>query len=305
MTVVEGGAGPQWVPESGAAVLPLPARGRGLGALAFGGRLAGREIEGHDLPFLAEIAERAGLALENARLYEQERTVALTLQESLLAGEPPSDPRCSIATHYQPGVGTLEVGGDFFDSFWVRDGVLGLAVGDVVGRGLSAASGMGQLRSGLRALAGTGLGPAGVLEQLDRFADGVVSARAATVVYVEVDLADGTARYTCAGHPPPLLAPHDGAPVFLEDGRSIPLGLFGMPPRRADGHLTLRPGDQLLLYTDGLVETRTASIDDGLERLRAAVARGIGPAELAAEMVGGAADDDDVCLLCFELRAPA
>ena len=189
-----------------------------------------------DLPVLTAVGQQAGLALDRAHLYEQSASVALQLQRSLLAIAPPADPRFAVATTYRPGVEMLEVGGDWHDTFLAADGLLALCVGDVVGRGLAAASAMGQLRSAVRAVAGPEVGPGRLLSRLDRFVEQVEAASMATLAYAELDLATGELRYACAGHPPPLLVPADGEPRLLWDGRSPPLGAFTRPQHRA------RPG---------------------------------------------------------------
>jgi serine/threonine-protein kinase RsbW len=286
--------------------LPLRARGGVLGALTLARHAAEPGFTPGDLPFLGELADRGGLALDNARLYEQQRSVAHALQHSLLAGAPPEDPRFAVAAHYQPAVRTLEVGGDWHDTFRIADDRIGLVVGDVVGRGLDAATAMGQLRSAIRALAGAGTAPARLLEQLDRFAARIDAAQHATVAYAEVRLESGRMRFACAGHPPPLLAPAAGAPRFLWDGRSAPLAAYGsLPFDRKEAELGLEPGARLLLYTDGLVERRGRTLDAGLEGLRAAFARrpDAAPAALVRDLpellLDGVRHDDDVCVLAF------
>src|SRR3954463_13456292 len=203
------------------ALLPLRARDRLLGLLGMVGvppAFAG------DTAFLADLAARAATALENARLYDHERSVAHALQHSLLAADLPSDPRLVLAPRYRSGVASLEVGGDWDDAFEVAPGRIGICVGDVVARGLEAATTMGQLRSALRALAAAELGPAGVLERLDTFAGQVPRGRMATVAYAELDLGSGRMRYACGGHPPPLIVDPEGRATLLEDARSAPLG---------------------------------------------------------------------------------
>jgi serine/threonine-protein kinase RsbW len=290
--------------RSSSVALPMHARGAVLGALTLARH--GRGFDADDLPFLRELADRAGLALENARLYEQQRAVAHTLQHGLLAGVPPEDPRFAVAAHYQPGVRTLEVGGDWHDTFRISEDRIGLVVGDVVGRGIEAANAMGQLRSAIRALAGAGSGPARVIEQLDRFVLRIEAAQHATVAYAEVTLDSGRMRFACAGHPPPLLGPAAGEPRLLWDGRSPPLGAYGgLAADREEAELPLDPGARLLLYTDGLVERRCRALDVGLDRLVAAFARrrDASPAALVSDLpellLDGADNDDDVCLLAF------
>ncbi|WP_244945212.1 SpoIIE family protein phosphatase [Couchioplanes caeruleus] len=287
------------------AVLPLAAGGKVLGTLAL--RMApGRRPASADAVFLTDLADRAGLALENARLYEQERAVARTLQRSLLASDLPTDPRFAVETHYQAATHDLEVGGDWFDAFLITQDKLAVVVGDVVGRGIDAATTMGQLRSAIRALATAEAGPARLLERLDRFVDRVESARMATVVYAEVDLTTSEMTYACAGHLPPLLAEPGAAPQYLLDGRSGALGTRAGLRTRTEHRVHLAAGSRLLLYTDGLIERRHRRIDAGFEMLaRAYAGRRDSPlpglAAGLAERLVGREHPDDVCLLCLAL----
>jgi len=231
------------------------------------------------------------------------------LQRSLLTTAPPSDPRLKIATVYRPAVEHLEVGGDWYDAFALPGGRLGITVGDVVGRGLGAASAMGQLRSAVRALAGADLAPAQVLSHLDTFVEQAVDARYATLIYAEVDPATGEGRCASAGHMPAILLRAGGAPPesFMA-GRSTPLGVPDVT-KRPEARFALGPGDGFVFYTDGLVERRGESIDDGIARLVAALGRlpGAPPAALARTLPEALLDADavrdDVCLLAFRRRA--
>ncbi|WP_328466370.1 SpoIIE family protein phosphatase [Actinoplanes sp. NBC_00393] len=292
--------------ELGCTVLPLTVRGRVLGTLALRMAPDRRGAEAERL-FLVDLADRAALALENARLYEQERAIARTLQRSLLAGDVPGgDPRFAVETYYQAAAQDLEVGGDWFDAFLITPNKLAVVVGDVVGRGIEAATTMGQLRSAIRALASAENGPARLLEGLDRFCDRVDTARMATVVYAEVDLLSGELSYACAGHLPPLLHEPAGSPQYLLQARSAPLGSRAGDRRRTEHRVRLAAGSRLLLYTDGLVERRGRAIDRGFEALareyarrRDAPLKGL-TAGLADTMVGRD-HGDDVCLLCLTL----
>jgi serine phosphatase RsbU (regulator of sigma subunit) len=256
-----------------------------------------------DLEVLTAVGQQAGLALDRARLYEQSAGVATELQHSLLAVAPPVDERFAVATVYRPGVEQLEVGGDWHDVFLAGDGVLSVVVGDVVGRGLAAASAMGQLRSAVRAVAGPDVGPARLLSRLDRFVEQVEAAGMATLAYAELDLASGAVRYACAGHPPPLLLRSGAEPELLWEGRSTPLGAFVTARTRAESTLRLDPGDRLLLCTDGLFERRDRSLDDGLDLLcRAAAAFDGVPLEDAVHdltelLLQDEQGRDDVCVL--------
>ena len=305
---------PQLVSATGGAsrscvAVPLGARGGVLGGLVVMRFDPRSHFGASDLPFLSELANRTALALENARLYEHEREVAHVLQQTMLAGDPPVDPRFQVVTHYRPAFVTLEVGGDWYDTFAVGEGRIGIAVGDVVGRGIQAASAMGQLRSAIRALAGADLRPARLIERLDVFVEQIETARWATLAYAEVDLNSGQVRFACAGHPPPLLVEPGSDPRFLWDGRSTPLG---MPvDARAEGEISLRPGSRLLLYTDGLFERRDRSLDEGLDRLAAEFSRHRARplptlvSELTDAMLVDEEGRDDVCLLCLAFAAPS
>jgi len=162
-----------------------------------------RTIGERERSALRAIVTLGAQALERAQLYELEHAVAATLQKSLLPGSLPEDPRVSIATRYRPGTEELDVGGDWYDVIRIGDDRIGVAIGDVVGHGLEAASAMGQLRSALRGLALTGHGPGTVIEGLDRFARTSAASTMATVAYAELDLTANELRYACAGHPPP------------------------------------------------------------------------------------------------------
>jgi serine/threonine-protein kinase RsbW len=286
-----------------AAVLPLRARERSLGML---GMVGLREELASDSAFLDDLAARASTAFENARLYDHERSVAHALQHSLLAQDLPEDPRLVLAPRYRPGVASLEVGGDWYDAFELAPGRIGICVGDVVARGLEAATTMGQLRSALRALAAAELGPAGVLTRLDAFAEQVPRGRMATVVYAELDLDDGALRYACAGHPPPLLIDPEGSARLLDEGRSAPLA--AATDQRPQARVGLRPGSRLLFYTDGLIDRRGRSLERGLARLvEEASSRRTMPAprlaDVLMEVLLAPNPKDDVCLLAVGFGA--
>jgi serine/threonine-protein kinase RsbW len=286
-----------------AAVLPLRARERALGML---GMVGLREELAGDSAFLDDLAARVSTAFENARLYDHERSVAHALQHSLLAQDLPEDPRLVLAPRYRPGVASLEVGGDWYDAFELAPGRIGICVGDVVARGLEAATTMGQLRSALRALAAAELGPAGVLTRLDAFAEQVPRGRMATVVYAELDLDEGALRYACAGHPPPLLIDPEGSARLLDEGRSAPLA--AATEQRPDARIDLRPGSRLVFYTDGLIDRRGRSLERGLARLvEEASSRRTMPASRLADVLMetllAPSPQDDVCLLALGFGA--
>ncbi|WP_207916756.1 SpoIIE family protein phosphatase [Micromonospora sp. KC723] len=284
-------------------LLPLRARNTVIGTLLLAGAPATHGPFQQD--FLLDLADRAGLALDNARLAEQDREVARILQRSLLVSERPTDPRFHVATVYRPAVDTLEVGGDWYDAFATSADSVGVVVGDVVGRGIRAASAMGQLRSAVRALAKARCGPAAVLRHMDDFVATLEAGQMTTLAYAELALDTGLLRYACAGHPPPLLLSPDTTPRYLWDGRSGPLGTHTASRTRREAELTLPRGSRLLLYTDGLVERRGERIDQGLDRLAEALdARRKTPIgsltqEISDGMLAGEGGHDDTCLLAL------
>jgi len=266
-----------------------------------------RDFDESERAFLLACAAQTALALERGRLFEQTRDVASSLQRSMLAGEPPRDPRFEIATRYLPAVEHLEVGGDWHDAFVLPGDRVGIVVGDVVGRGLGAASAMGQLRSAVRALAGADCRPGEVLAHLDTFVEEVDTARFATLAYAEVHPDSGDVTMASAGHLPAVLVGAGEPPRLYMGGRSTPLGLPLADGARPEATFSLAPGAGFLLYTDGLVERRTEAIDAGLDRLLAAIAAMPDPAPTALAgalpdtLVEHGAPGDAVCLLGFRL----
>nr|WP_269204612.1 SpoIIE family protein phosphatase [Motilibacter deserti] len=290
-------------------VVPLHGRDALRGVLSLV-RPKGPTAPALDRDVLVAVGRQAGLALDRAQLYEQQAGVAHELQRALLVGEPPEDPRYEVAAAYQPGVEALEVGGDWSDVFLARTGVLAVVVGDVVGRGLGAAGAMGQLRSAVRALAGTGAPPARLLTLLDGFVAQIPAASMATLAYAELDLATGLLSYACAGHPPPLLLPPQAPGLLLWEGRSTPLGAFVGRAPRTQARAWIKPGARLLFYTDGLVERRRQPLDDGLLRLREAAdrVRDVPGADAVGTIIGTLLADaearDDVCMLLLTWLGP-
>ena len=241
-----------------------------------------------------------------ARRREQE--IAQRLQASLLSGALPEAAGLELEVAYRPAVRGLDVGGDWYDAFWLEEGeTVGLVVGDVVGRGIEAAAAMGQLRSAIRALALTGLAPGALLSALDGYARRHAVGGTATVVYAELALRERRLRFACAGHPPPAVVEAGARPAFAWDGRSLPLDVYGSARgSRPEGERDLAPGATVVLYTDGLVERRTAPLDVGLERLLGSLdTHGRGPARVLADRVTrdlrDAEHPDDVCLLAARL----
>jgi PAS domain S-box-containing protein len=246
-------------------------------------------------------------ALDRARLFAFERSVAVTLQEAMLAPYPIVAKEFAVAARYEPAVAMLEVGGDWYDVITLEDGRLAVAVGDTVGRGLNAAAVMGQLRSALHAIAHTTVHSSEAVSALDRFALEIPGAKAATLVYAIVDPTTRSVTYTSAGHPPPLVIEPDGRTRFLEEARSWPLAVTSTAKARVEAVDTLTPGSTLLCYTDGLIERRGEHLGTGLDRL-ACEASQLADApvedlcdELLAVLVGHGEHDDDVGLVALRV----
>lgn len=239
---------------------------------------------------LAKIVARA---VERVRMVERDRAVSDTLQRSLLTS--PAQILSVVHSNlYQAGVAATDVGGDWYDLFDLGAGRLGVAIGDVVGRGLAAAATMGQLRAALRVAAAHHDGPYETLAALDRFAAPIDDARASTVGYAIVDTATAEVTYMRAGHLPAMLVEPDGTTRLLEDGRSWPLGTRGVLRDAPSGVAAFAPGSLLLLYTDGLVERRRESLDVGFGRLADSLARHwrLPVHELVARVEADLHDDD-------------
>jgi PAS domain S-box-containing protein len=262
-----------------AVTLPLAARGRTLGALSTY-RSAGRPAaDEDDVATAQEVAARVALALDNARLYEQQRRLAEGLQRSLLSA-PPAPDAAEIVVRYRPAVEVAQVGGDWYDAFVQPSGTTMLVIGDVVGHDTEAAAAMGQLRGLLRGIAyRDGVGPAQVLSDLDAAVQGLGMRTMATAAVARVeqspeqrDAGLTTLRWSNAGHPPPLVLHTDGRVEALAAER--PELMLGVDPAasRSESVLTVRRGTTLLLYTDGLVEGRDLPLDEGIGRLGAALA---------------------------------
>ena len=211
----------------------------------------------------------AAITTERVGALKQAHRNAETLQRSLLPDRLPVAPGVEFASRYLPGGAGLEVGGDWYDVFTLPRGRLGLTIGDVVGRGLTAAAAMGQLRTALRAYAIETDSPAAVLARLSRLVAEFEAAQMATLIYAVLDPETRTLSFASAGHPPPLLVGPDGLASYLTDGRSPPLGVAKAAP--AEATVTIRPGSTLVLYTDGLIEGRRGSIAESMEALRSAV----------------------------------
>jgi PAS domain S-box-containing protein len=289
--------------------LPLLAAGAPLGALRFSfGRP--RKITEEERVFLEALAGQCSLAVERAGLYEREHTTAETLQRSLLPDQLPIVPGLVLTAMYRPVAKNMEIGGDWYDAFRLADQRLGVAVGDVMGKGLTAAAGMGRVRNALRALALTDPRPAAVLGGLDRlFSATEQEEQVTTVAYLVIDPETGTGVLGNAGHLPALVLEAGCAPRFDQVEAGTPLGWAS--PRKQHA-FSLRPGSTAVFYSDGLVENRNRGLDTGLEELAAVAARAdeklLAQPErlleyLVERMLAGHEQDDDVTVLVMHVPA--
>jgi FixJ family two-component response regulator/anti-sigma regulatory factor (Ser/Thr protein kinase)/putative methionine-R-sulfoxide reductase with GAF domain len=287
--------------------VPLLADDRIIGVMHVG-TTAHREFSAEDTVVLQLAADRAGRAIERARRFQQEHETAVTLQRSLLPDRLPDVPGLALAARYLPGAAGAEVGGDWYDVISLADGRVGIAMGDVVGRGIPAASLMGQLRNGLRAYAIEGHSPAAVLERLDRLVQSLNPGRMATLLYMVLEPDGRTAVFANAGHLPPLVVDADRRTRLLEGARGVPLGVLPYASFEETGE-RLDPASTLVLYTDGLVEERGISIEIRLGDLQRVAAEPFeGPNEvcerLLEEMLPEGPGVDDVAVLALT-TAPA
>ncbi|MES9538515.1 MULTISPECIES: SpoIIE family protein phosphatase [unclassified Actinomadura] len=265
-----------------------------------------RPFTDQDRLLLSLLAGRLAQGLSRANLIDQQRETALALQRAILG---PSELPDGFAVRYEPAARPLEVGGDWYDIFALPDGRIGIIVGDCVGRGLEAATVMGQLRSACRALLLQDAGPARTLTALDRFAAGIPGARCSTVFCGVLDPRTGELTYSSAGHPPAILAQPDGTTELLDGGRSVPIAVGSARPRPVAA-TTIPARATVLLYTDGLVERRRRSLYEGIRQVGDAVQDGReqGVDELATRIMTSLAPpggyDDDVALMLYRHPAP-
>ncbi|WP_163185290.1 SpoIIE family protein phosphatase [Cellulosimicrobium sp. SL-1] len=291
----------------------LRARGRIVGVLAVVSAQPGF-FEDEDAVMFEDLGHRIGLLLDNARLYERERDAAHTLQERMLPRLGSLD-GLDVAVVYRPAgggssVGAAAVGGDWFEAIELPDGRVLLVVGDVVGHDMHAAAAMGQIRSALLTVAADGTTPEEVVERLDGLVKRFGLADVATCVVATLGPpdADGGRElvYCRAGHPPPLLRTPDGAVRPLDESLTTPIGVVTPRPVTA-ARLRPRAGSVLVLYTDGLVESRARGQREGVAELARALGRAPADADAATvrdhllDQAGGRSDEDDTCLLVVRL----
>ena len=265
------------------------------------GSLTRRAFTTAEIDLLERAAALIGLAVDRAR----QHNVAELLQRTLLPAGLPEVPALQMAARYLPGADDTHVGGDWYDVVTLPQGRVGIAIGDVVSRGVRAAAVMGQMRTALRAYALDGDAPGPVLDRLDRLIRGFDEREMATIAYVVLDPAELTLQVSVAGHLPPIVVGADGAVRRLDSVRSRPIGVTAAR-RFEEATDRLARGDLLVLYTDGLVERRGVPLEDGLTKLESTLSSMAGgdPEEICERLLRAAEADavaDDVAMLVIRI----
>ncbi|HEY6739210.1 MAG TPA: GAF domain-containing SpoIIE family protein phosphatase [Actinopolymorphaceae bacterium] len=286
--------------------VPLLAEGTVTGVIHVG-TFVHRRFTDDDIEVLQLAADRVAFTTR-AQLSEVDRAAALALQRSLLPDRLPSIPGLEFAARYHTGAGG--VGGDWYDVFRMPSGALCIVIGDVVGRGLHAAVVMGRLRSALRAYALHTEDPAEILAKLDQKVQHFEPDMMATVLCAVIDPSAERMVVSCAGHPAPVFVLPNAASAFLADlPVDLPMGV-SLDDKRRSTTIDIPVGTVMCLYTDGLVERRTITLDASLELLRGAVHAGCSVEDctadsvceaVMAELIGDGPTDDDIALITCRL----
>ncbi|AZP21343.1 SpoIIE family protein phosphatase [Streptomyces aquilus] len=290
-------------------VVPLKARNVVLGFMILLRHPERVEFNDMDRVTGAELAARAGLVLDNARMYTYQESVAETLQDSMLPHIPPRMAGCDIATRYLPGTLLGRVGGDWFDSVKLPGARTALVVGDVMGHGLNSAAMMGQLRTAVQTMAAMDLPPAQLLRNLDDLAQRLGDTYLATCLYAVYDPIASEVHIANAGHIPPVIVhAADGRSELLDLPTGAPIGVGGVPFEAV--RVRVQPGDRLVMCTDGLVEVRGEDIGVGLATLCESAAHPAASMDDACDTIIRALNTcggrkDDVALLMARLNGIA
>jgi serine phosphatase RsbU (regulator of sigma subunit)/anti-sigma regulatory factor (Ser/Thr protein kinase) len=269
--------------------VPLEIEGRVIGVLQVASRHA-RRFPQDEMRLLELAADRIARAIERTQINERAHRIAETLQRALLPERLPEIPGVGLAARYLPGGPGAEVGGDWYDVVPYPDGRVGLVMGDVVGKGISAAALMGQLRNGLRVYSLEHDSPDEILDRMNVLLSQAGAFQMSTAVVLIFDPRSDRLCFSAAGHPPPLMLEADGSARFLESKPSVPLGILPYGNYHVS-EAALPAGATLLLYTDGLVERRDASLTAGLNHLRAAAN-------------GAPSDPDELCEHVLDVLLP-
>jgi PAS domain S-box-containing protein len=306
-------------------LVPVRARGTTLGVAVFARHQRAEPFAADDALLAEEIVGRAAVCLDNARRYSREHATALALQRSLLQQGQPEQSAVEVATRYLPAHSGVAVGGDWFDVIRLSGSRVALVVGDVAGHGIHAAATMGRLRTAVQTLADVDLEPEELLTRLDdvvarlaaeqELSADAVAELSATCLYAVYDPVSRRCTMARAGHPEPAVLTPDGVVDYLDLPAGPPLGLGGLPFEEAE--VELPQGSLLVLYTDGLIESRQRDIDSGLNAMRKVLSdvhlRPGGPAEarpslasICDSLVGALLPEqagDDAALLVARTRA--
>ncbi|MGW0548342.1 SpoIIE family protein phosphatase [Streptomyces altiplanensis] len=300
-----------------AILAPLRGRRRVIGAAVFLRRPERPAFEANDLLVAAQLATHTALGIDKAVLYGREAYIADELQRTMLPDSLPQPTGVKLASRYLPAAETARVGGDWYDAIPLPGSRVALVVGDVMGHSMTSAAIMGQLRTTAQTLAGLDLPPQEVLHHLDEQAQRLGSDRMATCLYAVYDPVSHRITIANAGHPPPVLLHLGGRAEVLRVPPGAPIGVGGVDFEAVE--LDAPAGATLLLYTDGLVESRLRDVWTGIEQLRerlAATAQLTGPdhspplealCDDVLDMLGPGDRDDDIALLAarFDGIAPS
>ena len=247
-----------------AVMVPLKARGRIHGVISWVAAESDRRYTPDDVAFAEDLAQRCAIAIDNSQLHSQTMEAAVRLQDAVLPDLSAGVAGWDLAHYYSPA-GRTEVGGDFFDAVALPDGHLALFVGDVMGRGVTAAAAMAQMRASILAYIAVDPAPESVLQKLDRLLNTFGMTQLITLVYLVVDPAREELQVVNAGHPPPVILRSDGSVEQLPYADGAPLGVTG--ETRSSTTMRFEAGDVLMAFTDGLIERRDEDIDAGQRRL--------------------------------------
>ncbi|HEX2893073.1 MAG TPA: SpoIIE family protein phosphatase [Marmoricola sp.] len=279
--------------------VPLAVEGRVLGTITWVNGETGRRFSADDIPFAEDLGRRAGIAIDNALLHSELREVAQRLQDAVRPPALPELPGWQLGATYT-SAGRASVGGDFYDVIPLKDGRVAMAIGDVMGRGVTAAAAMSQIRAALRALVAVDPDPATVMSRLDLLYERFPSEQLVTLIYVLADPDLDQLVMSCAGHPFPVLVRADGSAEFLRTVGGTILGA-GATDRQAVS-VPFLPGDMVMMYTDGLLERRGEDPQESEARLLESY-RSLRPEPTAedlarlAELMRDPSRDDDVAVL--------
>ncbi|MGW7440832.1 SpoIIE family protein phosphatase [Streptomyces sp. NPDC054849] len=276
-------------------MIPLIARGTVLGVATFYRTRTALSFGSDDVTLATELATRAGISIDNARLYHHEHETAVVLQRSMLPQHVTPPPGIEIAHRYLAASDVNEVGGDWYDVLHLTGGRAALLIGDVMGHGIAAAAVMGRLSATVRALARLDMTPTALLHQLEATLADLAEPMLATFLYVVCDPVTGDCTITRAGHPPPAVVEPDGSVYLVKTPPGVPLGVGGITFTTTE--FALPGGSLLVLYTDGLIEARNRDIDERLNELTGLLTEPQQPLDhlcdsLIAHLVPASADDD-------------